>query len=93
VELHVPLEEIFPLVPQINFLHLMSIAEIGAQGHSLDEKIFDRIKRVKEKFPELVISVDGGINATNYKTLADAGVERLIVGSGFQDLWKLLTKK
>src|SRR3989344_9565988 len=69
VELHIPLEKIFPFVPEIDFLHLMSIAEIGEQGHPLDERIFDRIKRVREKFPQLIIRVDGGINRTNLERL------------------------
>jgi len=93
VELHTSLDEIWPLISQIDFLHLMSIAEIGAQGHSFEPIIFDRIKKVKEKFPELVISVDGGIDASNYQRLINAGVERLIVGSSFQNLWNSLTKK
>ncbi len=93
VELHVSLEDIFPLIPQVDFLHLMSIAEIGEQGHPLDQRIFDRIKKVKEKFPQTLISVDGGINTTNYQALTDAGADRLVVGSDFKDLWELLKKK
>ena len=93
VELHVPLEDIFPLIPQVDFLHLMSIAEIGEQGHPLDERIFDRIKKVKEKFPKMIISVDGGINTENYQALRDAGADRLVIGSGFKNLWNSLTKK
>jgi ribulose-phosphate 3-epimerase len=92
VELHIPLEEIYPLIPQINFLQLMSIAKIGEQGHPLDEKIFDRIKEVRKKFPQVIISVDGGINTHNYRALIDLGVDRLVVGSGFKELWKSLTK-
>lgn len=91
VELHVPLEQIFPIIPQFDFLNLMSIAQIGAQGHPFDERIFDRIREVREKFPELKISVDGGINVSNYKRLEEAGVDRLIVGSGFKELWKSMT--
>ncbi|KKR85136.1 MAG: Ribulose-phosphate 3-epimerase [Candidatus Azambacteria bacterium GW2011_GWF1_41_10] len=93
VELNVPIEKIFPLMSQIDFIHLMSIAQIGAQGRPLDERIFDRIKMVKEKFPRLPISVDGGINTTNYQALKNSGADRLIVGSGFKDLWESLTKK
>jgi ribulose-phosphate 3-epimerase len=92
VELHIPLEEIFSIIPKVDFIHLMSIAEIGEQGHLLDEKIFDRIKKVKAKFPQVPISIDGGINTTNHQALRDAGADRLIVGSGFKDLWKSLTK-
>ena len=93
VELDVPIEKIFPLISQIDFIHLMSIAQIGAQGRPLDERIFDRIKMAKEKFPRLPISVDGGINTTNYQALKNSGADRLVVGSGFKDLWESLTKK
>jgi len=92
VELHIPLEEIFPQVSEIDFLHLMSIAEIGGQGHPLDERIFDRIKRVREKFPQLIISVDGGVNETNFEKLKNLGIDRFVAGSGFNNLWKSLTK-
>jgi|SRR3989344_3992828 len=92
VELDIPLEKVFPLISKIDFLHLMSIAEIGEQGHPLDERIFDRIRRVREKFPLLPISIDGGINVTNLGMLKDSGATRFIVGSGFKDLWKSLTK-
>ncbi len=92
VELNVPLEEMFSFVPEVDFIHLMSIAEMGGQGRPLDEVIFDRIRKLKEKFPQVPISVDGGINVTNYQALRDAGANRLIVGSGFKDLWKSLTK-
>ena len=79
-------------VPSVDFVHIMSIDEIGEQGHPFDPKVFDRIKKVKEKFPQIAISVDGGINAMNYQELEDLGVERLVVGSGFQELWKLLMR-
>ena len=92
VELHVPLEKIFPLVPKIDFLHLMSIAAIGKQGNPLDQRIFDRIKTVRDRFPGLTISIDGGVNLLNFEKLKDAGVDRFVVGSGFKDLWKSLTK-
>lgn len=92
VEVSIPLEETFPLIPQVDFVHLMSIDALGTQGDNFEPIIFDRIKRVKEKFPQVVLSVDGGINTRNFQALKDAGVDRLVVGSGFKDLWKSLTK-
>jgi len=92
VELQAPLEEVYPLVSEVDFIHLMSIAEIGAQGHPLDEKIFDRIKSVRNKFPQLEISVDGGVKAENWEKLKSSGATRFVVGSGFNILWKSLTK-
>lgn len=93
LEMHVPLESVEPYINKIDFIQLMSIAEIGEQGHHLDERIFDRIREVKNKFPGMPISVDGGIKLSNYKKLEEAQVDRLIVGSGFQELWQSLTKE
>lgn len=92
VELNIPIEEIFPLIPEIDFIHLMAIDALGTQGDNFEPVIFDRIKKMKEKFPQVTISVDGGINTTNYQALQSFGVDRLVVGSGFQELWKSLTK-
>ncbi len=93
VVLQKPLEEVYPFLDFVDYVHLMSIADIGEQGHVLDERIFDRIKRVREKFPALPISVDGGVNLMNYKRLLEAGANRLVVGSGFHDLWESLKTK
>jgi len=82
----------FEQVPFIDFIHIMSIDKIGEQGHPFNPQVFDRIKQVRDKFPKVKISVDGGINTTNYQALRDAGADRLVVGSGFKDLWKSLTK-
>lgn len=92
VEFDIPLANIYALLPEVDFVQLMSIAKIGEQGHPLEPGTFDRIKELKEKFPHMVVSVDGGINTTNYQKLIDTGVERLVVGSGFKELWKSLTK-
>lgn len=90
VELQVPLEEVYPFFDYVDFVHLMSIAEIGEQGHPLDEKIFERVKAIQEKYPKLPVSVDGGVNLSNYQRLLDSGADRLVVGSGFGELWKAL---
>lgn len=81
VTLDTPLDEVFDLASTVDYLHLMSIAEIGEQGHPFDERIFDRIKKIREAFPEVVIAVDGGINLENAEKLLDAGADRLIIGS------------
>lgn len=91
-ELDDPIDDVLILGELADFIHVMSISEIGAQGHPLDERIFDRIKRVQEKFPGRVISVDGGITEENYQKLIEFGADRLIVGSHFNKLWQILQK-
>ena len=90
VELDKPLSEVIPFVDFVDFVHLMSIDEIGAQGHPLDERIFARVKEIQEQFPNVPISVDGGVNKDNYQKLLDVGADRLVVGSAFKELWDLL---
>lgn len=92
VEIDKPLEEVLPFLDFVDFVHLMSIDEIGEQGHELDEKIFDRLKTVQAQYPNLPISVDGGVNVKNYEKLLELGADRLIVGSGFPELWNSLKK-
>jgi pentose-5-phosphate-3-epimerase len=92
VDLDKPLEEVLPFLDFVDFAHLMSIEEIGAQGHPFDEKIFARVQSIQEKFPELPISVDGGVSLGNYEKLLEMGADRLIVGSGFNELWNSLKK-
>jgi len=93
IEFNVPLEEMLPSIAKVDFIHLMSITQMGEQGHPFESGIFDRIKKVREKFPQVEISVDGGINTDNYQKLLDLGVNKLVVGSGFKKLWNSLTKK
>lgn len=93
LEMHVPIDTIAEHIDKIDFVQLMSIAKIGEQGHPLDIKIFDRIKEVKNKFPGLLVSVDGGINISNYEKLIEVGADRLVSGSGFNKLWQSLKKK
>ncbi|MBX4189647.1 hypothetical protein KW785_03615 [Candidatus Parcubacteria bacterium] len=92
VEMQVPLQEIFDNIPYVDFVHLMSIDRIGEQGYPFDERIFDRIKSVKEKFPKTIISIDGGVGVENFQRLIDLGVERLVVGHNFKDVWSQMNK-
>lgn len=93
VEIDKPLEEFMPFFDFVDFIHLMSIDEIGKQGEPLDEKIFERIRLLQDKFPDKPISIDGGVSLENYQKLLDAGADRLIVGSHFKELWNSLTKE
>lgn len=93
VELDKSLEEILPFLDFVDFVHLMSIKEIGAQGRPFDARIFDRIKEVRKENTDIPISVDGGVGVKNYKQLIEAGATRLIAGQGFKELWHSLTTK
>lgn len=76
-----PLEAVDPLTADINVVQLMSIEKIGAQGQPFDERALQRVEELHAKYPELLVSVDGGISEANIELLVRAGANRLCVGS------------
>jgi len=65
----------------VQFIQLMGIDHIGFQGQTFDAKVIDKIVEIKKSFPDLDISIDGGVSLDNAPSLIDAGANRLIVGS------------
>lgn len=76
-----PLDKIFPLISHIDFVQCMGIDKVGFQGQDFDKKVLKYIKTLREKFPDLVISVDGGVNFDTAPSLIEAGATRLVIGS------------
>ena len=76
-----PLETIEPHVGKVDFVQCMGIAKIGYQGEPFDERVFEHINKLRVKYPNLPISVDGGVNKDTAKLLKQAGATRLAVGS------------
>jgi ribulose-phosphate 3-epimerase len=81
IDIKTPLEQIFPLINNIDFVQCMGIDRVGFQEQEFDEKVLEKIKILKEKFPDLVISVDGGVDLENAPALVSAGASRLVIGS------------
>jgi ribulose-phosphate 3-epimerase len=79
------IENIRRYIPFVDFVQCMGIEKIGFQGEPFDERVIQNIKKVHEEFPDMEISVDGGVNLQNAKSLIDAGADRLVVGSA---VWK-----
>lgn len=75
------ISKIFPLVNSVDFVQCMGIEKIGFQGQDFDERVIENIKKLKEKFSDLIISVDGGVSLETAKSLVEAGASRLVVGS------------
>lgn len=64
-----------------DFVQFMGIEEIGFQGKPFDEKVLEKIKIFREKYPAKEISVDGGVNLENAPRIIEAGADRLVIGS------------
>ncbi len=65
----------------IDFVQLMGIAQIGYQGQPFDERVIPKIKALRAKYPDIIISIDGGVNFDSAPLLLDAGADRLVAGS------------
>lgn len=81
VNLDTPVEKFARELLKADFIHLMSIAEIGDAGRPFERRIFDKIRELKSEHPHLKISVDGGVALDNAEELLEAGADRLVVNS------------
>ncbi|MEK7662192.1 MAG: hypothetical protein AAB355_01670 [Patescibacteria group bacterium] len=76
-----PLESVSQFREKADFVQLMGIARIGFQGEPFDERVLSRIKKLRSEYPDLIISVDGGVNFDTASQLVEAGANRLVAGS------------
>ncbi len=69
------------LTGKIDVVQLMSIDKTGYSGEKLDAKVYDKINALRNLWPDVRISIDGGITLDNAPKLITAGVDQLVVGS------------
>ncbi len=75
------LEELAPYAVLCDFVHMMTIKEIGKQGSSFEESSVDRVAQIRARYPDLTISVDGGGGTKNIPILESAGATRFCIGT------------
>lgn len=72
------------LLEEIDLVCIMSVNP-GFGGQAFIENTYNKIKALrafsKEKNPELLIEIDGGVSIKNAKKLVDAGANVLVAGS------------
>jgi len=69
----------------VDFVQFMGINKIGYQGQEFDENVLDKIAELREKYPDLTIAVDGGVNFDTAGDLKDVGVNKLVSGSALYE--------
>ena len=79
--LEIPVNIIEPFIDKIDTVQVMGIKRIGFQGEPFEESVIDKVAILRDKYPRLAISVDGGVNLTNAPRLIKVGATRLVVGS------------
>ncbi|MEK7505217.1 MAG: ribulose-phosphate 3-epimerase [Patescibacteria group bacterium] len=75
------LDVLVPHIDKIDLVQLMTIEKIGEYGQPFSPQALARISALRQKFPNVKISVDGGINLETGKQAIEAGADNLVVGS------------
>jgi len=86
------IEKLSPFINCIDFIQCMGIENIGFQGEPFDDRVIDQIKNIKEKYPEMKISVDGSVNEETAPLLIEAGASRLVIGSALMQSYDIREK-
>lgn len=75
-----PKEAIESVAADADMILVMSV-EPGYCGQSFHESSIDRVREYREKYPDKLIEVDGGVSTSNSKQLIEAGADILVAGS------------
>ena len=83
---HTPLSSIDEILPEVDFVLIMSVNP-GFGGQKLIPSCIDKIVKLKSILKErnlehIFIEIDGGVKLDNLKTVIDAGTEVVVSGSG-----------
>ncbi len=76
-----PFEILASYLPYVDYVQVMGIAEIGAQGQLFDERALTRIAEIRAVVPTMHISLDGSVNATTLPDVLTLDLQRYIMGS------------
>lgn len=75
-----PIETIFPVLHLVDMVLIMSVNP-GFGGQKLIPYCLDKVRIIREKAPDLMIQVDGGVKADNIREVFEAGATNFVAGS------------
>ena len=75
-----PAEVLFPFAPLLDLAVVMTV-EPGFGGQKFMEEPLSKIGQIKEKFPSLLVEVDGGVNRETAPLCREAGADVLVAGT------------
>lgn len=84
------LKFILPLVKKFDTILIMGV-EPGQMGQIFNKKVLSKIKKLRKKFPDLNIEIDGGVNEKNYQKIIKAGANLIVMGKYLQKTDNLKT--
>ena len=74
-------EELDVFEAQFDYVQVMGIATIGRQGQPFDARALHLLERLRARYPNLTLQVDGGVSADTISQLVTAGATFLVAGS------------
>jgi ribulose-phosphate 3-epimerase len=75
-----PLKQVWDCLPKLDLFQVMGVRS-GWGGQEFVPEVLDKISKVRRAYPELPISVDGGVNNLTALEMVSAGATRLCAGS------------
>lgn len=75
-----PLSAVDDVLGEVDLLLVMSVNP-GFGGQAFIEDVLEKVKTAREKFPSLMIQMDGGIDAATAPLCIRAGANNLVAGS------------
>jgi ribulose-phosphate 3-epimerase len=75
-----PLSTLAPCLPIVDLVLIMSV-EAGFGGQSFNPVALEKLRVIREQYPEMLLEIDGGIDATTIGSAREAGCDLFVVGS------------
>lgn len=75
-----PISAIEDAIPEADVVQVMGVHP-GWMGQEFQEVALEKVRELREKYPDLMIEVDGGVAVGIAGKLAEAGADRLVSGS------------
>lgn len=76
-----PVEMLWPWLDKIEMILVMTV-EPGFGGQTFMEPMLEKVRRIKERAPQILVEVDGGINSQTILACVQAGVDICVAGTG-----------
>jgi pentose-5-phosphate-3-epimerase len=89
IDLATPIETVIDFYntnqDRIDIVQFMGIERVGYQEQPFSEKTLVYVSSFKKEFPDSVVSVDGGVSLDTIDKLAEAGIDKAIIGSALSE--------
>lgn len=76
-----PVSVLAPFAEKLHTVIVMSV-EPGFGGQSMIPETLTKIREIKERFPHILVEVDGGVNRETARLCHESGADILISGTG-----------